>query len=155
VPILWAADVTVERVTRARARDAQRWITLRDRDRFMLLTAPAVLVQRTTAPEQPRRLVAGHLDEAALARWGGALVVENHVNVLRRSTAAPSPLSPRLLTALLNSTALDRLYRCLTGSVAVSAYELEALPLPPTQTIAAWNALPHPELVTAIEDFYG
>jgi adenine-specific DNA-methyltransferase len=35
-----------------------------------------------------------------------------------------------LLTALLNTTVVDRAFRCISGSVAVSAYELENLPLP-------------------------
>ena len=32
--------------------------------------------------------------------------------------------------AFLSSQAADRAFRCISGSVAVSAYELEALPLP-------------------------
>ncbi|MBZ3921990.1 hypothetical protein Xtri_20030 [Xanthomonas campestris pv. trichodesmae] len=39
-------------------------------------------------------------------------------------------MSPALLAAFLNSEAADRAFRCLSGSVAVSAYELENLPLP-------------------------
>ena len=36
---------------------------------------------------------------------------------------------PRLLAYLMGDEA-DRLYRCMTGSVAVSAFELSELPLP-------------------------
>ena len=79
-----------------------------------------VLVQRTTAPEQPRRLVAAELTAERLSEWSGAVVVENHVNVLR-STVADNALSSSLLAALLNSAVFDRLFRCLTGTVAVSA----------------------------------
>jgi len=39
-------------------------------------------------------------------------------------------VAPAVLTAFLNSSAADRAFRCLSGSVAVSAYELESLPLP-------------------------
>jgi adenine-specific DNA-methyltransferase len=35
-----------------------------------------------------------------------------------------------VLSAFLNSEATDRMFRCLSGSVAVSAYEIESLPLP-------------------------
>ena len=35
-----------------------------------------------------------------------------------------------VLLALLNSDFVDQVFRCISGSVAVSAYELEALPLP-------------------------
>lgn len=105
VRILWAADIDGRRVERSPRRDAQRWVGLRERDGSMVLSEAAVLVQRTTALEQPRRLVAAHLDRGTLASaWGGAAVVENHVNVLRCATS-DSPLTPELLVALLN---LDR-----------------------------------------------
>lgn len=149
VPILWAADVAAGAVRQSRVRAAQRWIRLRERDEFMRLSEPAVLVQRTTAPEQPRRLVAAALGTDELAEWGGTVVVENHVNVLRCSDA-DSPLAPQLLAALLNSATYDRLYRCMTGTVAVSAYELEALPIPSPEVISAWARLPRVELEPAI-----
>jgi adenine-specific DNA-methyltransferase len=154
VPILWAADVEAGRVRRSSARDHQRWIRLRDRDAFMPLRDASVLVQRTTAPEQRRRLVAAALTDDVLRReWGGAVVIENHVNVLRRETPA-SPLSPRLLTALLNTATLDRLYRCMTGTVAVSAYELEALPLPRADVLRGWRRLSESELAAAVAAAY-
>jgi adenine-specific DNA-methyltransferase len=150
LPVLWAADVAANEIRPSAARDSQRWIRLRDRDGFMRLEEPAVLVQRTTAPEQLRRLVAGALTEATLRdEWGGAVVVENHVNVLRCSRD-DTPLSADLLTALLNSPTLDRLYRCMTGTVAVSAYELEALPLPPAGVLREWAGLPRGELTARI-----
>jgi adenine-specific DNA-methyltransferase len=40
-------------------------------------------------------------------------------------------VTPEVLAAFLNSSIADQAFRCLSGSVAVSAYELEALPLPP------------------------
>lgn len=150
IPILWAADVAESGVSRSLAREHQRWITLRPRDEFMRLAEPAVLVQRTTAPEQPRRLVAGLIDEETLkGHWGGAVVVENHVNVLRGSNPE-SVLTPELLAALLNTATFDRLYRCMTGTVAVSAYELEALPLPEPALLLAWARLQRHELSDAV-----
>lgn len=155
VPIVWAADLKAGRVERSRARAPQRWISLRERDAFMRLTDPAVLVQRTTAPEQARRLVVSVLDRETLTGvWGGTVVVENHVNVLRCTNGA-SPLTPRLVAALLSSEPLDRLYRCLTGSVAVSAYELEALPLPPAEVLLAWQKEPTDEVARLATEFYG
>jgi adenine-specific DNA-methyltransferase len=148
-PILWAADVAEGGVGRSAAREHQRWIRLRPRDDFMRLAEPAVLVQRTTAPEQPRRLVAAVLDEETLKEWGGAVVVENHVNVLRCSDP-DSPVTPELLAALLNTPTFDRLYRCMTGTVAVSAYELEALPLPAPAVLSDWRDLSRHELLSAV-----
>lgn len=154
VPILWAADIAGGRVRRSRARAAQRWLAPRERDGFMVLTEPAVLVQRTTAPEQPRRLNAASLTAQTLRDWGGAVVVENHVNVLRPIDGSDGPLSAELLTALLNTPTLDRLYRCLTGTVAVSAYELEALPLPSEETLAALAGLSSNEVAGALAKMF-
>lgn len=152
--ILWAADLGTTEVRRSPARDHRRWIILRARDEFMRLAEPAVLVQRTTSPEQPRRLVAAVLTRDLLeAEWGGAVVVENHVNVLRCEWRE-SALTPSLLSALLNTETLDRLYRCMTGTVAVSAYELEALPLPPEDVLRPWCELDEVGLGTAVAAAY-
>ncbi len=153
VPIIWAADLEGGEIRRAAAREAQRWILLRPQDDFMRLTEPTILVQRTTAPEQPRRLVVSTLDAATLAEWGGAVVVENHVNLLRCSSI-DSALSPALLRRLLNTETFDRLYRCLTGSVAVSAYELGALPMPPADVLRSWSGLRDSELDAMVAGYY-
>jgi len=155
LPIVWASDLAAGRVQVSCARATQRWIRLRPRDEFMRLDEPAVLVQRTTAPEQPRRLVASLLDATTLAEvWGGSVVVENHVNVLRCADPA-SPLTPEVLAALLSSEPLDRIYRCLTGSVAVSAYELAALPLPPADILRTWRDVPVDEVPRLVAEVYG
>lgn len=152
VPILWAADLESRNVRRSAARESQRWIVLRAQDAFMRQTEPALLVQRTTAPEQPRRLVVATLDRPTVAEWGGVVVVENHVNILR--SHAKSVLSPNLLEGLLNTATFDRLYRCLTGSVAVSAYELEALPMPARDVLRSWANLSDAELEDAVADYF-
>jgi adenine-specific DNA-methyltransferase len=153
--IMWAADIGVDGTVRQdRARDHQRWVTLTPSQSFMRLQRPAVLVQRTTAPEQPRRLVAAELNDHDLSTWGGAVVVENHVNVLHRPAESLQGLSPALLTALLNTGTFDRLYRCLSGTVAVSAYELEALPLPPPDVLTAWETVSTEELEAIVASFY-
>ncbi|RKN37625.1 Eco57I restriction-modification methylase domain-containing protein [Streptomyces hoynatensis] len=155
VMIIWAADLDGGRLHRDKTRDRLRYLHLGKNDeKFLVLNQPAVLVQRTTAPEQGRRLLAAALDDKTLSTWGGRVSVENHVNVLTCETPG-SLLTPRLLTALLDSDALDRLYRCLTGSVAVSAYELAALPLPGPKTLRAWASLPDEDLSSAINEVYG
>lgn len=154
VPIIWAADLETGHIRRNPAREQQRWIKLRSRDEFMRLSEPAILVQRTTAPEQPRRLVAAALTASSLTRdWGGAAVVENHVNVLR-CASSDSPLTPEMLAAMLNSPTYDRLYRCMTGTVAVSAYELEALALPSPMVLRRWAKLAGEDLNTAIANAF-
>ncbi|HKS50815.1 MAG TPA: Eco57I restriction-modification methylase domain-containing protein [Pseudonocardiaceae bacterium] len=154
VAIVWAADLDGGTPKPARTRQPQRWIALGPGDdRALVLDRPAVLVQRTTAPEQPRRLLAAELDAGCLARWGGRVVVENHINVLT-CLDPHSPLTTRLLMLLLRSAAFDRLYRCLTGSVAVSAYELSAMPLPDRDTLLDWARHDNAAVGQKIENYY-
>ena len=96
-------------------------------DDWLLLEEACVLVQRTTAKEQARRLIAAELPAEFIAKHGG-VVVENHLNMVR-PTLQPA-VSPATVAAVLNSRVADELFRCINGSVAVSAFELEAIPLP-------------------------
>jgi adenine-specific DNA-methyltransferase len=57
-----------------------------------------------------------------------------------RPTGKPA-VSAAVLAAFLNSAAADRAFRCVSGSVAVSAYELEALPLPAPEALADLRGL--------------
>ncbi|MFC6355758.1 Eco57I restriction-modification methylase domain-containing protein [Luethyella okanaganae] len=153
--VIWAVDMQDGEIHRARARDSLRYLTLsaKNDESVMLLRTPAVLVQRTTAPEQERRLIVATLNESELTANGGYVVIENHINVLRPNTAAPS-LTLSTLARVLASPTFDRLMRCISGSVAVSAYELEALPLPDHDVLRAWNDLDGTELDAAIESAY-
>jgi adenine-specific DNA-methyltransferase len=78
-------------------------------------------------------LIAAELPKKILAE-NGAVVIENHLNMIRSINGAPR-VSPKVLAAFLNTEIVDRAFRCLSGSVAVSAYELEALPLPPPDSL--------------------
>lgn len=153
--VLWAADMDGGLVHRDRSRDSLRFLDIRDaKDRLVnTLSTPAVLVQRTTAPEQTRRLLVAELTQQKLDELGGAVVIENHVNVLRPSTAEPL-LSRATLVRVLDTPTFDRLMRCISGSVAVSSYELGSLPLPDASTLAEWNTLTGAALDAAIAKAY-
>jgi adenine-specific DNA-methyltransferase len=154
VRVLWAADIDGGTVHRDTARDDVRFLTLRgDDERVMVLDHPAVLVQRTTAPEQTRRLVAAYLSQETLDDWGGRVVVENHVNVVRPVFGSPT-LSADVLTRLFATETIDRVLRCLSGSVAVSAYELEALPIPAAAVVEEWSLLDPQEFCRAVAAAY-
>jgi adenine-specific DNA-methyltransferase len=155
LPVLWGADIAAGTVRRDATRDSLRYLAMTgDRDRaVMALRQPAILVQRTTAPEQTRRLVSADLNAEILTAWGGAVVVENHVNVLR--PCVPAPLLDRAtLARVLGTPTLDRVMRCLSGSVAVSAYELAALRLPDQKTLARWAGLDAEDLALAVAAAY-
>lgn len=153
--IVWGADIEGGEVRRSAVRDSQRYLTIHNgRDAaVMTLTEPAVLVQRTTAPEQIRRLVPAELTAEKLSELGGSVVVENHVNVLRPTILAPL-LSRAAVARVLATRTLDRVMRCLSGTVAVSSYELAALPLPSAEILASWEGLYDEELERAVAKAY-
>ena len=128
-PLVWAESVTSDGrfIFRAEKRNHAPFFKLCPGDDWLLVDAPCVLVQRTTAKEQVRRLIAAELPATFIARHRG-VVVENHLNMVRARDGAKVP--PGVVAALLNSQALDEVFRCMNGSVAVSAFELESLPLP-------------------------
>jgi len=127
-PLVWAEAVRAncfrfQYSSRAHA----PFVKVRSDQQHLLDSGPCVLVQRTTAKEQRRRLVACSVPESFFEQWKH-IVVENHVNVLRATGS--KAVEPAVLAAVLNTEAVDQVFRCLSGSVAVSATELHALPLP-------------------------
>lgn len=134
-PLIWAEAVTSDGcfIWRAQKKNHLPYFQVRSGDGWLVTDRPCVLLQRTTAKEQLRRLIAAALPENFLTQHG-AVVIENHLNMLRPTTANPA-VAAEVLAAFLNSAAADRAFRCVSGSVAVSAYELEALPLPAPQEL--------------------
>lgn len=138
VPLIWAECVTGDGrfVFRSQKRNHKPYFRIRDADEWLLVCRPCVLLQRTTAKEQARRLIAAELPAAFLQKHGGRVTIENHLNMLIPTGPRPA-VSPAILAAFLNTEAADRAFRCLSGSVAVSAYELENLPLPAAADLSA------------------
>lgn len=141
VPLIWAEAIGSDGsfAWRAQRRGHKRFFRCRPGDDWLVIETPCVLLQRTTAKEQDRRLIAAEMPKAFLRAHGG-VVVENHLNMLRPSSEA-APVPARTLAAFLNSEIADRVFRCVSGSVAVSAYELEAMPLPPLEQIKELTVL--------------
>lgn len=138
-PLVWAEAVRPNCFSfeyRSRAHSPY-FAVLKDQD-HLLDAAPCVLVQRTTAKEQDRRLVACAVPADFLEEWE-KIVIENHVNVLR--AVGGDPVDPAALAAVLNTSTVDQVFRCLSGTVAVSASELHALPLPPREVFEKVSVL--------------
>jgi len=129
-PLIWAESIRPDGTFRfaAERRNHLPYFHPRPRQGHLVTSGPCVLVQRTTAKEQERRIVAACLPGSFVSQHGG-VVVENHLNVIRPMNGKPR-VGLEALTALLNSSTVDAVFRCISGSVAVSAYELESLPLP-------------------------
>jgi adenine-specific DNA-methyltransferase len=136
LPLIWAECVTTNGtfVFRADKKNHEPYFAPKDGDEWLISRKPCVLLQRTTAKEQNRRLIAAELPRKFLSEHG-AVVIENHLNVIRPVNGVPA-VPPRVLSTFLNSEVVDKAFRCLSGSVAVSAYELESLPLPPPEALA-------------------
>lgn len=140
-PLVWAESIAGpgEFVFRASKRNHEPYFKLLDGDDWLCIDEPCVLLQRTTSKEQRRRLVAATLPVKLIDEFG-SVVVENHINMVRPLNGAPE-VSPDVIAALLNSDIVDSAFRCISGSVAVSAFELESLPLPSPTGIAELESL--------------
>lgn len=143
LPLIWAEAITWDGkfIFRAEKKNHAPYFELKPSDRHLITTKSCVLLQRTTAKEQSRRLIATALPREFLEQHGG-VVIENHINMVRPIIDVPH-VSASVLAAFLNSVAADRAFRCVSGSVAVSAYELESLPLPTPSALS--------ELITLVE----
>ena len=133
--MIWAESVRPDGVFsfRAKRRNHKPYFEPKANENWVVTKFPCVLLQRTTAKEQSRRLMAAELPEAFMEEYG-AVVIENHLNMIKPLNGAPK-VDSAALSALLNSKVVDQVFRCINGSVAVSAYELEALPLPPPEEL--------------------
>ncbi len=116
-----------------------------------LVTKPCVLLQRTTSKEQGRRLISAVMP-AAVIQAHGAVTVENHLNMIVAATRTPAvPMT--VLSAFLASEVADRVIRCINASVALSASEIEAMPLPPPAAVITAMAAQDPE--ASLRRLYG
>ncbi|WP_084596362.1 HsdM family class I SAM-dependent methyltransferase [Elioraea tepidiphila] len=153
IPVVWAEAVTQDGrfVLRATKKNHAAWFEPTGPQDPNIVTRPCVLVQRTTAKEQHRRLIAAEMPADLLVRYG-CVTVENHLNMIVPSTVRPPVPIPALAAFLATATA-DRVLRCINASVAVSASELEAMPLPATADLLTALAAPDPE--AAVARLYG
>lgn len=160
LPLIWAESVVQGKFEFSfKRRNHVPFIAIRSSQPHLIIKESCVLVQRTTSKEQDRRLVAAVLPQKFLDEQGGA-VIENHLNMIQAKTSLFNSVSPRTIAALLNSKVVDRSFRCISGSVAVSAYELNALPLPTLGQLQVIEKLVHKNvsdkvIERAISAFYG
>lgn len=138
-PLLWSSDIRqggwVHFSGKAKPNGEHSFVDVSGRSIASVVKHPAVLLQRVTSNEQPRRLVAAVVPATLLESHGG-FVGENHTVILEAIKDCGFP--PDLLVALMSSSPIDRYFRCISGSINVSVFELSQLPLPaPDQLRAA------------------
>jgi adenine-specific DNA-methyltransferase len=158
-PIIWAEAVNPDGTFHFQAARHTHlpYLKIEREQDFLINHEPCILVQRTTAKEQKRRLIAAVIPNSFVLDYPG-FVVENHLNMVYFCSPKPS-VALRTVATLLNSAILDQAFRCVNGSVAVSAYELNALPLPNPEQMAqlqeaVFAGTNLSELETMIAQFY-
>ena len=157
-PIIWAEAISAGKFQfQATRKTHLPYIKWQDDESCLINQEPCVLVQRTTSKEQRRRLVAAVIPNAFVLQHPG-FVVENHLNMIYPNRANP-PVGLAATAVLLNSTVVDQVFRCISGSVAVSAYELNSLPVPDLNQIRQLEDLvlseaSQDEIESLIQRFY-
>jgi hypothetical protein len=160
LPIIWAESVIANSFQFASdRRNHVPYIELLDRQEHLVDTRASILVQRTTSKEQARRLVAAVMPQAFIDEYGGA-VVENHLNRVVPAAETEPQIEPATLAVVLNTESVDRAFRCISGSVAVSAYELNAIPLPNLEQLLIiqqmlMDGAPAVAIERSVAGFYG
>jgi len=143
LPLIWAESILPDGSFRFRALRANHkpYFELRSGQGYLVTAKECLLIQRTTAKEQHRRIICAILPNEFIQKNGAGVVVENHLNIVKQAEGLLPAAPLRAVCALLNSQAVDQVFRCISGSVAVSAYELNALPLPDPEQITQLDRL--------------
>ena len=163
LPLIWAESITSNGFSFSSERKNHVPYILIDSNQSHLITnKTCVLLQGTTVKEQKRRLISTVLPQSFLdAHHGVGVVIENHINIISSTDDKNLKfISPETISILLNPSAVDRAFRGISGSVAVSAYELNALPLPTLSQVIILESLilenKSPEIIeNTIATFYG
>ena len=139
-PLLWMQHVHPMRTAwPSPATDKPQWIEVAPGSMKLLVKdATYVLLRRFSAKEEKRRLVAAPLIRGALNTETVGL--ENHLNYIRGVSRELDDGLAYGLSALLNSSFLDRYFRVSSGNTQVSATELRAIPLPAEEDIRSIGA---------------
>ena len=140
MPLIWSKNISPNgefSLNRVSSSSTERFVDMGEATAPGVIRNPAVVLQRVSSTEQPRRLVGAAVPAEILAEFGG-VVGENHVCFLEQ--VDDSEISPELLAQILRTRTVDRLFRCISGATNVSAYELQHLPLPAPKEILAATA---------------
>jgi adenine-specific DNA-methyltransferase len=132
LPLLRSRDINANgRLEHGRARNGliqSKFIDMGDPNHKSIIRRPCIALQRVTSTDQPRRLISAPVDPALIKKFGG-VVGENHVVFIEKVDEG-ALLTPSQLAKVLRSEPIDKLFRCISGAVNVSIFELNQLPLP-------------------------
>ena len=123
--LIWAENVQRYCYLEARKRADRIYINA-PLEKYQPLTHDTIIVQRVTAVEQPRRIIA-HLFSPD--SFGYPIQAENHTSYLEEAKDIPL----KFVLGILNSKFIDFIFRHLNSNTQVSAGELNALPFPDSE----------------------
>ena len=130
VPLLWMQNVRPMRADWPLngKKKAQRIRLTSESAKLLVKDATYILLRRFSSKEEQRRLVAAPLFRGRLK--ADRVGLENHLNYIHGISRTIDVELAYGLSALFNSTFLDRYFRISNGNTQVSATELRAMPLP-------------------------
>ena len=136
-PLIWMHHVLPMKVEWPKAAASKpQWIKRTpNASRLLVGNHTYVLIRRFSAKEEKRRLVAAPLVQGCLN--SDVLGLENHLNFIHGESRPLDEALANGISALLNSSFLDRYFRLFNGNTQVSATELRAIPLPEEVSIRA------------------
>jgi adenine-specific DNA-methyltransferase len=160
-PLIWAESIMSDESFRFNysRKNHKPYFKLQGNQAYLLTKEECILVQRTTAKEQRKRIMAAILPGPFVDKYKG-VVVENHLNIIKPIAGNKACISLEALKFILNANALDMVFRSMNGSVAVSAYELKSLPMPDIPQLQVIESmieqnLPREKLEYQLAKFYG
>jgi adenine-specific DNA-methyltransferase len=145
VPLYWAHNIKANCVVEPLVADptlkAPVGFVSLEKDSSVAITSDAILLQRTSNRRQKRRLIAGTVFQRGVV-GGCGFVSENHTILVIPKTDSVQTVPLKTLCRLLNSAAVDALFRRISGTVSVSVKALRSLPLPTaTRVVEAFGAI--------------
>jgi hypothetical protein len=99
-----------------------------DKGAGAVVCEPSVVMKRTRPSDFDNFLLCCVVPDTFMNKYGG-FVGENHVIILEKRPET-NTFAPELLCQVLNSEPVNLAYRCFSGTISISRYGLENLPLP-------------------------
>ena len=151
VPLLWMQHVRPMRIEwPSTGASKPQWVeATAESSKLLVEDGTYVLLRRFSAKEEKRRLVAAPLIRGSLN--ANVVGLENHLNYIHGVSRELDEELAYGLSALLNSTFLDRYFRISNGNTQVSATEVRAMPLPAEGDIRSIGAEAHARLDAGLE----
>jgi len=131
-PLIWATQIGKDGIHHfrpGRGDHADIFVDVSGYGWDHVITTPSVALQRTSSKDQSRRIRCAPIGQRFIEEHGGYMG-ENHVCFIVPIPGREVFVSVDVLADILNSAAVNSVFRCLSGTATVSAYELRAMPMP-------------------------